>query len=270
VVDQPSAEPLPAVPLDTSDLPDPPPLNASEDHASAESLAAVSLDNQPAHTSNSTATPNPTSTLEQNVPAPSGCAEQKRTTAKRVRDTSPGEVEDDASSSRPRKQPRTEATPSDDIPTWFLEALGMLEMPAWGPCWVKLLNLWSAFEKQESYTGVVRLSAKKRPDIIGMWIGRGRSVAWRPVISDLSAFVKEFREWWVTLQPDWRVSNGKLLVNAVDGDWEPLRRPGRNGLLSVLAALFYWGLAVNGKPGRRTEWISAVKDCEVVFQHLLS
>ena len=74
----------------------------------------------------------------------------------------------------------------------------------------------------------------------------------------------------MSIQPDWRVSNGKLLVNAVDGDWEPLRRPGQNGLVSVLAALFYWGLAVNDDPRRMKEWISAVKDCEIVFQQLLS
>jgi hypothetical protein len=125
---------------------------------------------------------------------------------------------DDAASSRPRKQPRTEATSSDDIPNWFLEVLGMLETPAWGSCWANLLNLWSAFEKHEFYTEVVTLAAKKRPAIIGLWIKCRRSVTWRPVISDLPAFVKQFREWWVSIQLDWHVSNGKLLVNAVDGD----------------------------------------------------
>jgi len=50
----------------------------------------------------------------------------------------------------------------------------------------------------------------------------------------------------------------------VDGDWEVLRRPGVNGILSVMAGLFFWGVALRGK-GSREGWNNAVSDCTVVL-----
>jgi len=72
------------------------------------------------------------------------------------------------------------------------------------------------------------------------------------------------------IQPPWCVSDGKLLKDVVDGDWDSLRRPGLNGIVSILAALFYWGLAVKDKPGKKRVWTVAVADCLIAFRHLLA
>ena len=89
-------------------------------------------------------------------------------------------------------------------------------------------------------------------------------------ISDLPGFERQFQKWWVTIQPPWRVLDGKLLKDVMDGDWDSLRCPGLNGIISVLTALFYWCLAVKGKPGRKKVWVAAVGDCHIVFRHLLA
>ncbi|KAF9033391.1 hypothetical protein BJ165DRAFT_1332159, partial [Panaeolus papilionaceus] len=81
------------------------------------------------------------------------------------------------------------------------------------------------------------------PAAVGMWVGRGRSTTWRPEIEEARVFGMQFNQWWLELQPSWRNMNGRLACQEVDGDWECLRSPGPNGLLSVVAMLFYWGLA---------------------------
>jgi len=135
--------------------------------------------------------------------------------------------------------------------------------------WVELVQVWISFEQNESYLEVGKLSSKNRPAVVGQWIARARSSTWRPNISDLCAFEDQFRQWWLNIQPPWRVSDGMLLKDSVDGDWGSLRCPGLNGIYSVLAALLYWGLAAK-KLANKKAWVAAVQDCQVVLRHLLS
>lgn len=194
--------------------------------------------------------------------------------AKRVREASAGDA-DDATPTQRRKHPRTssintrEAANISDAPAWFTNVVRMFEGSNLDACWIELVKQWSSFEQRESYSEVRKLSPKNRPAVVGQWIARARSAAWRPNISDLPGFEREFQQWWLTIQPPWRVSNGKLLKDAVDGDWDCLRRPGLNGIVSVLAALFYWGVVVKEKPARKKAWVAAVGDCQVALHHLL-
>ncbi|KAF9470936.1 hypothetical protein BDN70DRAFT_767299, partial [Pholiota conissans] len=65
-----------------------------------------------------------------------------------------------------------------------------------------------------------------------------------PVIVKPSNYGKEYMKWWTSLQPRWRLSSrGSIIFTATEGDWEALRRPGVNGILSVLGSLFHWGTA---------------------------
>jgi hypothetical protein len=128
--------------------------------------------------------------------------------------------------------------------------------------------MWATFEAKEGYKEVGRPTASGRPEVVSQWISRARSVTWRPNIMDVKGYEAKYNEWWKRLQPDWRVVNGRVDVNLTQGNWESLRMPGLNGFLSIISALFYWGMAVQGKATHHNAWLSAVQDCHLVISLL--
>jgi hypothetical protein len=169
-----------------------------------------------------------------------------------------------------RKRPREERTivPNPNAPSWFKDALVMLTKKDLGDEWVLLLDAWAEFELKEKYKDT-DLGKTSRPSFIADWIKRKRSATWHPSIGDIDVYCQQFNQWWHSLQPAWRqADNGSVLTDLVDGDWTVLRKSGKNGLLSVLAALFYWGLYNKGKGATSEMWLSAVKDCSTTFSCL--
>ena len=139
---------------------------------------------------------------------------------------------------------------------------------AMGEKWMELVRIWASFEVRSRYEEVSKLGPMDRPAAVGEWIGRGRPSTWRPIIGNLATYESGFWKWWLGIQPDWRVEDGMLVRERLVGDWEPLQRPGTNGIVSVMAALFYWGLAVLEKGRDRDGWLSAVEDCCATFSQL--
>ncbi|KDR76072.1 hypothetical protein GALMADRAFT_139832 [Galerina marginata CBS 339.88] len=198
----------------------------------------------------------------------------------RGRKRGPGDMEN-----RSAKRPRTSQTtlevatnsyqrvePATDAPDWFKNALAMLqdEKLQGEPQWGELVRTWATFESQEKYLGTTNLKCKHRPEVVKSWIRRARSAKWRPDSIDAPQFVIEFSQWWASLQPDWRLSTDEeVLFEEVDGDWEVLRRPGINGLVSVLAALFFWGLAAAAAQDGVDKWAACVTDCLTACRRLL-
>ncbi|RDB29488.1 hypothetical protein Hypma_015378 [Hypsizygus marmoreus] len=155
-------------------------------------------------------------------------------------------------------------------PAWFSQALGMFQSENLGDKWTALLRVWAAFQSREKYVNNGLLPARKRPACVGDWIARARAPGYRPTVK-LSTFEVDFRAWWKGIQPKWRVSpDDYVLTNHLVGDWFVLRLSGTNGVLSIVACLFFWGVAVAGQapPGRRAEWERAVADVEAVFRVL--
>lgn len=135
--------------------------------------------------------------------------------------------------------------------------------------WLELLTVWKAFEEASKYKENGFLDNKGRPACVGLWMGRHRSITWRPVLPKLSVFEKEVRSWWISLQPSWRVTEeGSIISDELEGDWEAIRKPGLNGIHGALVCLFYWGLEVKGKAKCRV-WADHVEDCLLVLQHLV-
>lgn len=163
------------------------------------------------------------------------------------------------------------ATPSvlplSAAPPWFLSGRKLFSGQGLGKKWDELISMWAAFEEKEGYKEVGRPTASGRPEVVSQWISRARSVTWRPNILDVKGYEAKYNEWWKRLQPDWRVVNGRVDVNLTQGNWESLRMPGLNGFLSIISALFYWGLAVQGK-ATDNAWLSAVQDCHLVISLL--
>jgi len=80
--------------------------------------------------------------------------------------------------------------------------------------------------------------------------------------------------WWKELQPDWRMSSlGQITYSKVDGDWGNMQTAGRNGLLSVVAALFFWGVPLKKMkktPHEDKGWKIGSDDCLRVMNGLLN
>ncbi|KAF9548607.1 hypothetical protein CPC08DRAFT_620538, partial [Agrocybe pediades] len=127
-------------------------------------------------------------------------------------------------------------------PAWFVKLIAMFKSESLGPQWSSLISSYSKFEAAHGYEGAAKLKSRHRPSMVGDWINRARpSTSWRPNIRDISKLADEFMKWWSSLQPQWRVGeDGVILFKQKVGDWDSLRKPGLNGLLSVVAGLFYW------------------------------
>ena len=145
----------------------------------------------------------------------------------------------------------------------------MLESEDLGSPWTQLVKTWAAFEEKSNFTEVKKLLTTRRPDAVKAWIQRARVPAWRPQISDTAAYGAGFTLWWAALQPQWRrSSSGEVVFSRVDGDWEDIRRPGLNGMLSVMAGLFFRGVALDEAKAGCKGWKQAVSDCQVALSAL--
>lgn len=73
------------------------------------------------------------------------------------------------------------------------------------------------------------------------------------------------------MQPGWRHNDdgeNSRDDGSDDGDWTDIRLSGTNGLLSVLAALFFWGDAVHARGTPTTAWLEALGDVAYVIERL--
>jgi hypothetical protein len=158
--------------------------------------------------------------------------------------------------------------PSSSATSWFSEFQKMFLEKDLGTEWGGLVSSWVAFEEKSRSTQVRRLSAAGRPAVMHNWIARRRPTKFQPKIPSLTDYENEFVDWWRRLQPPWRISNNAVDKAATHGDWDCLRVPGVNGVLNVVVALFYWGLASEGKLVHYKAWLAAVEDCVTVFSLL--
>ena len=164
----------------------------------------------------------------------------------------------------------------DNTPTWVPTALKFLQSKvpskvpgedwtALGEKWSEAVLTWLSLEIRASFSASTKLGTSKRPSCISDWIQRARNPTHRPNNVDLHMFESDFLAWWTSLQPKWR-HDGAGLLRTGGNDWEPLRRTGVKGLLSVLAALFFWRYAI-GK-GETEAWEKSLDDVVWALQGL--
>jgi hypothetical protein len=76
--------------------------------------------------------------------------------------------------------------------------------------------------------------------------------------------------WWGSLQPEWREKDADGSWSVARGyggggrEWGPLYQWGVNGVLSVVASLYFWGCSV--PETGRAEWEAAVNDVAWMFE----
>lgn len=133
--------------------------------------------------------------------------------------------------------------------------------------WRRLVKLWVSVEAKHGFDEHgVRLPARGCPPVVAEWIKRVRSPKYRPTIGNLTTFENTYTSWWRSIQLSWRVSDDSALLNKGEGDWEDIKCMGVNGLLSVLAALFFWGVALEGNNTTVAAWKAAVDDATYVLE----
>ncbi|KAJ7018944.1 hypothetical protein C8F04DRAFT_907006, partial [Mycena alexandri] len=95
------------------------------------------------------------------------------------------------------------------------------------------------------------LPASGRPKVISNWVrgGRGTKSKTQPAVESISTFVAEWDGWWDVTQPEWRERNrqGRWCKDPPyrkEWEWGILNTYGTNGILSAVADIYFWGVAV--------------------------
>ncbi|KIL55516.1 hypothetical protein M378DRAFT_182211 [Amanita muscaria Koide BX008] len=114
--------------------------------------------------------------------------------------------------------------------------------------WRALVQKWIEFEKGIQNFGA--LPTKFRPQQVAWWMKNSRKLSRFPKIIKPADYILSWRQWWLSLQPDWRVK---------DATWPPSHEipvgchlsnvayAGPNGFFLVLLTLSWWGrLVVDG------------------------
>ncbi|KAJ7622769.1 hypothetical protein DFH06DRAFT_1340640 [Mycena polygramma] len=165
-----------------------------------------------------------------------------------------------------------------DAPDWLTRTVAWLTKENLGVHYHALLVALIALETKYGFdaSNDGRLSNIKRPTQVASWItgGRGTRLKFPPSISNVRKYADEWQEWWDTLQPAWRErdDDGGWKQDAVatgDDVWDPLEAPGKNGCLSVVASLYFWGVCNKREDAELVQrWELAVLDVTWMLEQL--
>jgi hypothetical protein len=157
---------------------------------------------------------------------------------------------------------------------WFSHALGEVTKVNLGAHFNALLEAWTRMEAACGFENAKpALPKKHRPEQVDRWIrdARGRRNRPNPPIKKLQPYELEWWAWWDGLQPEWRKkdADGSWVVGGAYGkDWDTLTYWGENGLLSVVASLYFWGCAVQDEGNGEERWERAVNDVAWILEGL--
>ncbi|KAJ7040099.1 hypothetical protein C8F04DRAFT_924800, partial [Mycena alexandri] len=133
-----------------------------------------------------------------------------------------------------------------EAPAWFRDCYAKVSGEELGEEYDKLLREYVALEQGYGFAkGTVALKGRvERPKEVSDWVrdGRGRTKTVRQ-ITNLPAYAANVRAWWTGLQPSWREKWDEGVEEEATDEWGTLASAGQNGVLSVVAALYWWGIA---------------------------
>ncbi|KAJ7429178.1 hypothetical protein B0H11DRAFT_1769443, partial [Mycena galericulata] len=168
-------------------------------------------------------------------------------------------------------------TCGEDAPPWLQHAVGEVSRAKIGPKYEELLSIFVDLETAYCELGMSggKLSVKERPRQVTEWIkdGRGRTKEILG-IANVGVFEEKWWKWWKGMQPEWRGIGGDGRGDGPPeedaGRWEGLVAPGQNGLLNVVATLYWWACAEKAGPEgtMSTGWEAAVADVTWVLRGL--
>jgi len=161
------------------------------------------------------------------------------------------------------------------VPTWAENCVTLFssKKDLLGDAWATGMSVWAEYEKirglQSKRKGFATTSG--RPGLVRDWIQRARKPTWAPATSG-TAIGESFWTWWHAIQPEWRRGkggNGRDMVR--DGnDWTAVDVNGPNGLSTVMAVLFFWGVDVRSRRDHKgiADWARGLGDVTFVLQKL--
>ncbi|KAI0038272.1 hypothetical protein FA95DRAFT_1457067, partial [Auriscalpium vulgare] len=139
-------------------------------------------------------------------------------------------------------------TPNDE--DWVREAYTYLDKIITEPEWEAVLQCWLTLERQlgsiDARSHWLNSDKKVRPLAVASWFKEGRHYDKWPTIKKASAFGRTWRQWWIKMNPAWRVGkqDWPLCRDVVaEETWPELRKGGRNGFVIVLLTLVWWTAA---------------------------
>ncbi|KAJ7701961.1 hypothetical protein B0H17DRAFT_908374, partial [Mycena rosella] len=158
---------------------------------------------------------------------------------------------------------------SANAPPWLRDSLQSLMKVDLGCHYVSVLAALVRLEEAAGFEVAdrerKRLPTTKRPKQIADWIrgGQGTKSKKTPEVKSASKYAQSWNEWWDPIQPSWRTRDleGHWAVGGDYGkDWTELDCSGANGCLSVVAGLYFWGVAAKGSSEDERVWDNAVQD----------
>lgn len=99
-----------------------------------------------------------------------------------------------------------------------------------------------------------------------------------PFIPDSAELGIAVAKWWNKMQPTFRRGTGNIPMAIYDVDdgsvWDPLRKSGPNGIVSVLTLLVWWGQAIQDRTQYQTdssaEWRAIILDVTACMSSILA
>ncbi|KAJ7050766.1 hypothetical protein C8F01DRAFT_1000131 [Mycena amicta] len=134
-----------------------------------------------------------------------------------------------------------------------------------------LLERWISLESAYRWqAGDVYFPAGRRVRQVTHWVQNYRLGG--PGITSIpntDVFGKQWWVWWIKAQPDWRIVDGDPIRADAEGrPWGSMVCPGKNGILSVVASLYWWGSALKRLGKVSQSWLNAVEDVAWVMEQL--
>ncbi|KAJ7049502.1 hypothetical protein C8F01DRAFT_1093446 [Mycena amicta] len=172
--------------------------------------------------------------------------------------------------------PELPMTCPPDASEWLKELWPEIAGENVTPSYRALLEAFVAFERGQGWLdGEKALSASGRPKQVKDWIRADRKAT--PRLTKLhKRYEEEFWIWWKMLQPQWRkVKTEWAAMDAVqkggEGEsWVALTVPGKNGLVSIVASLYWWGREGVVGDSVSPAWLNAVKDITWALRRMAS
>jgi hypothetical protein len=145
----------------------------------------------------------------------------------------------------------------EGAPVWFQSAFAEITREEVGVKYDAVVQAWVDLEQMSGFAkGSKGLAAAGRPTELSDWIRDGRGRAKKMMkIDDLGRYQEQWWTWWMKMQPRWRVgTDGHPTRPAEYGSgWGGVDALGQNGLVSVVATLYWWSHA-DKVAGRTSGW----------------
>ncbi|KAG9318793.1 hypothetical protein JVU11DRAFT_894 [Chiua virens] len=117
-----------------------------------------------------------------------------------------------------------------------------------------------------------KLTLKYRPEYFSTWMRNHRPLSHKVLpIFDSAQFFREFRYWWSSIQPSWRVqidSEPFTRHSPSTADWSRICRAGSNGMILIVVAIIWLSLYISPSHSKHARLMQYVEDVAWVFEQV--